>query len=297
MAMVQSFINHLLKIKVAIMWVYVVMLHAAFKMMPQSVILDVAQRKYPRFFISRYLGWRAYFRRWRNLRSYKSGERKCISRWRVIGGFSKMFSFHDEKCVDVLSYNNMRDAWKLAKYGLKYPLHKESDSHFNYLIEELNGESHFYADNLTERWINLISKAPLPKDYALDFVLTPHSIFVEQCQIAFAMKSLSERHRFVVEFNKKAYYQIISDWDFLPVLESKDINFDVDMPLHVRFEKVGNTFTLLLNTNVVLCVQDVLYKSEEAFAALIFWNGWPDKGGCDVMDFKISDFKVEVPCE
>lgn len=288
--------QHFFKIKVAVMWAYVVSLHAIFKVLPQAAILAMSKIRFTNFFITRYLGWLAYFRRRRSLKSYETGVRKRISRWRAVGDLWEMFSAHDEECADVLSYNHKKDSWTLAKYGLKYPLHTVSDPHFKYLVDELNGESHFYADDRKERWINLISKLPLPKDYALDFVLTPHTIFVEQCQIAFAMTSLSERHRIVVEFNKRAYYQIVSDWEFLPELESKKASFEVDKPLHVRFEKIADTFTLVLNSNVVLCVRDLKYKSKEAHAALIFWNGWPDKGGCDIMDFKISNFRVEVPC-
>ena len=264
------------------------------KVMPRKAVLRGFQAKCLEPLISRYEGWRAVFHRMRNMASYKIGKWSDSTKWRFLCGFDDLFTFHDENCEDVVSYNNHLDNWKLAKCGYSYPLHKESDESFSYLITGSGGSMRFYADDDKERWINIVSKDLLPENYAMDFVLVPHTIFVEQCQIAFGMKSLAERHRFVIEFNKRAYYQRISDWDFLPELASVDIAFEQDQPLHIRFEMIENNYTLLLNSHVVLCVSDLEYKPIKSHAALIFWNGWPDRGGCKPMDFEIKDFKIET---
>ena len=280
--------------KYRIMRIYVFLCGIILMVVPRDVVLRVAQSKWLRGLIRRYKGWRAVFRLMRNKDSFKLGQRSGCAKWRFLCGFDDIFTFHDENCSDVVSYNKHLDNWKLAKYGYAYPLHKESDADFSYLIKSAGGSMRFYADDNKERWINIVAKGLLPKNYAMDFVLVPHTIFVEQCQIAFGMQSLAERHRFVIEFNKRAYYQRISDWEFLPELASVDITFKQDQPLHVRFEMIENNFTLLLNSHVVLCVMDLVYKPTKAYAALIFWNGWPDRGGCKPMDFEIKDFKIET---
>lgn len=216
-------------------------------------------------------------------------------KWIPIGGLRDMYTFHDEKCRDVIQYNRRGPLWQLARMGRGYPLHSSTDCPVSFSLEPVQDGYRFIADETKERWINLVSREKLPESYALDFDLIPHSLFVEQCQIAFAMQSLETRHRFVIEFNKRAYYQKVYRWKFLHELKSHEISFEIHKPLHVHFEIVSNVFVLLLNGHVVFCVRDKSYLPSKAYNALVFWNGWLDKdGGCRPMDFEIKNFMVSV---
>jgi len=221
-------------------------------------------------------------------------ERPYIN-WNIYKEGFSAYSMLDENCDDVSQVKNIGTRWQSAWMLNSFGVHLDDEKKLSYSFVPVEGGLRFMADNLSERWIYLLSHEELPDIYAVDFVYIPHTSFVEQLQLNFAAESLAKRHRFILEFGEKVFYHIVENGRFLNRLFEKKCTVSLHVPLHVRLEVVGNVFTLLFDNKVMFCIKDCTYKPQTSRNALLFWND--NKAPFQTIDFELRNLKILIPVE
>jgi hypothetical protein len=194
--------------------------------------------------------------------------------WKAcLGTLSDFYSFHDEKCPDVIGVDGSRREWRISHYFNNYPVHFHDDKGLSYDLKVDDGGMEFSAGDDAEHWLYLVSKEKLPTEYAIEFEYKPKTVFNEQLQFCFAADSLAERHRFVLNFNEKVYYQIVTHGFWSQHYIEVPCSLMINEWSCIRLEVVGNVFSFFVKGKLVLSVKDSMLNPKPARNFLIFWNG------------------------
>ncbi len=223
--------------------------------------------------------------------------RRPVLRWRTYREGLDFYETHDETCDDVIQLNQEGPRWRNSHFGLRYSVHELGERSLRYSISDVDKGKRFEADANSEHWIYLVSTGDLPQTYALDFDYIPHTTFNEQLQVDFACESLAFRHRFILEFCEKVFYQTVQYGFFLGKGPWASAQVELHKPLHVRVEVVGNVFSFVLNGVCLLCVKDWFYRPRRDRSILLFWNGKTRERSYQKIDFEIRNFKVQVAAD
>lgn len=142
------------------------------------------------------------------------------------------------------------------------------------------------------RWVALQARRPLPRDFALTFTYTPYTVFQEQLQIDFGMRSLGDRLRFMVRRNERLGFSCVARGRFRADDLSMPFSFPIGRPAEIRISSYRGVHSLAIDGKVLMSVSaergDLRGGND---LALIFY----DAGKETTIDFKLSGLKLEIP--
>ena len=149
-----------------------------------------------------------------------------------------------------------------------------------------------HASGTPHRWVMLQTRKPLPKDFALTFTYTPHTVFQEQLQVDFGMRSLGDRLRFMIRRNERLGFSCVNRGRFGADTLSIPFSFALGKPAEVRISSRGGVHSIAVDGKALLSV-----SAEEGSVcpgsglALVFY----ESGRTAPIDFGLSDLKLEIP--
>ena len=219
--------------------------------------------------------------------------RTAMSSVTPVGDF---FIAEDETAYEVRLVNDIcmgkmpAELWKGRLTG-EFPFAPRTQNATGYSVSPVAGGQRLaYPGNRPMRWIMLVSKRRLPPIYALEFDYTPHTVFREQLQFDFLLRSLHQRVRFMLRHNERFIFSVIDGGFFVPDSRAVPFSLKMDVTVRVRFEIVRDVFVLMVDGKVVMCVrlEDVCGNMDES-CALIFYDQAPDVP----IDCEIANFTYE----
>jgi len=202
-----------------------------------------------------------------------------------------MYDFRDESSSDVRSLLKHDRSWRRSHFTNDFRLPVGGIDKLSYQVNRNDQGVRFHADNDGEHWIYLLSRNDMPDSYAIEFEYVPHSVFREQLQICFCARSLCDRHRFILKFNRQIYYQVVKNGFFLPKLDSKNLSLDLHRATVVRFEKCRDTFSISFDGKVALCEKCLALPPVRSRSMLLFWNRANGEMACQEIDFELRNFR------
>ena len=218
--------------------------------------------------------------------------------WKEVrtGGVSEFFGLADETAPSVAAVNriaagigNRADRKMMCRPmrargtpdGLRFSVEPSEDA---VRIRHAAGTPY--------RWVVLQARRPLPEDFALTFTYVPHTVFREQLQVDFQMRSLGDRLRFVVRGNERLGFSCVKRGRFRTDDFSIPFSFAIGRPAEVRISSSGGVHSIAVDGETLLSV------SAEAGAvragnglALVFYESGRDAP----IDFTLSALRLEVP--
>ncbi len=219
--------------------------------------------------------------------------RTAMSSIAPVGDF---FFAEDETACEVRLVNDIcigktpAELWKGRLTGV-FPFAPRMQDSTGYSVSPVAGGQRLaYPGNRPMRWIMLVSKRRLPPIYALEFDYTPHTVFREQLQFDFLVRSLHQRLRFMLRHNERFVFSVIDGGFFVPDSRSVPFSLKMGVAVRVRFEIVRDVFVLMVDGKVVMCVriEGVCGNMDES-CALIFYDQEPDVP----IDCEIANFTYE----
>lgn len=219
----------------------------------------------------------------------------ALSSARPVGDF---FLAEDDGAYEVRLVNdicrgeNPPELWKGRLTGV-FPFAPFAQRTTGYTVAPVDGGQRLvYPAGRAFRWIMLVSERKLPQSYALEFDYTPHTEFREQLQFDFMVRSLHQRLRFMLRHNERFVFSVIDGGFFAPDSRSVPFSFKLGEKARVRFEIVRDTFALMVDGRVVMCVraEGVCPRGDEA-CALIFYDQDPQT----LIDCEVANLKYEEP--
>lgn len=156
-------------------------------------------------------------------------------------------------------------------------------------IRSGNGLRFSSAAGLPMRWVMLTSARPLPNEFSLEFTYVPHTVFEEQLQLDFQMKSFGNRLRFMVRGNERLEFGIVENGRFLrkPV-RSVPFSFKMDEPASIRLWSRAGVHSLAVNGRCLMSFTcDPGVSREGGYVALVFYAAESESP----IDVEVRDFR------
>lgn len=149
-----------------------------------------------------------------------------------------------------------------------------------------------YASGTPYRWVMLQARKSLPKDFALTFTYTPRTVFQEQLQIDFGMRSLGDRLRFMVRRNERLGFSCVNRGRFGADTLSIPFSFALGKPAEVRLSSCGGVHSIAVDGKTLLSVSaGAAAPSPGNGLALVFY----ESGETASIDFELSGLRIEIP--
>jgi len=138
------------------------------------------------------------------------------------------------------------------------------------------------------RWIVLLLRKPVEKDFAIEFVYAHHGVVREQLQVDFRMSSWGDRVRFMVRDNLRLVYSRVEGGKFCPDDRDVPCVFPLDRPVRVRIESVRGVDSFFVDGKCLMSVACVRPASHDGQVALVFYETGKERP----IDVEIHDFKL-----
>lgn len=148
-----------------------------------------------------------------------------------------------------------------------------------------------HAAGSPHRWVVLTTATPLPRDFALEFDYTPHSVFKEQLQFDFHMTSFGDRLRFMVRNNEALVANAVEKGRFMPDARRVPFSFGLHETARIRISSCGGVCTFAADGRELLSLAyEGPVGKRGGYASFVFY----DSDAAHPIDFEIANLKFGV---
>ncbi len=213
------------------------------------------------------------------------------------------FVLLDEDCDDIKYLVHTR--WPLTIQSYYWWKSRLGDDYFftnkqggkpKYYVEKTDTSLHVITSAKKDSWVYLPAVEPQPYFYALDFDYYPAGEQYETLQIDVRLRSLANRLKFVIRYNKDVKFDMYIQSNALAVSSDnrwaefiKPLTLPKDRFSHIRMEAIGDIYSLVVNEERILSVRVENSAELGNYWCLMSWNGF---GGGTACELEIRNFKI-----
>jgi hypothetical protein len=216
-------------------------------------------------------------------------------------GFNS-FTFLDETCVDIKYLVHTRWPlpissyyWWKSRLGGDYFYTNTQVKDPCYLVEQEDSVLHIKTSKKKDSWVYLSAIAPQAQYYALDFDYLPIGDQYETLQIDVRLRSLANRLKFVIRYNKDVKFDMYIQSNSLAVSSDKrwkefikPLTLSKGEYSHIRLEVMDDIYSLVVNEERIITVKVDNSSDLGNYWCLMSWNS-QEEIPCE---FKIKNFRI-----
>lgn len=184
--------------------------------------------------------------------------------------------------------------WKSRLGGDYFFTNKREDSPL-YNVERTDSTLHITTSSKVDSWVYLPAIQPQPNYYALDFDYYPIGDQYETLQIDVRLRSLANRLKFVIRYNKDVKFDMYIRSNALAVSSDerwqefiKPLTLRKDGYSHIRLEVIRDIYSLIVNNERIISVRVDSSTGLGDYWCLMSWNAY-EEIPCELY---IKNFKI-----
>ncbi len=190
--------------------------------------------------------------------------------------------------------------WWKSRFGGDYFFTQEQTQEPDYQYELTDSTLHILTSDAPDTWIYLPAVDPQPGCYALDFDYCPIGNQYETLQIDVRMKTLANRFKFVIRYNKDIKFDMCIQSNFLSSSSDerwldfiKPLTLNQEAYSHIRVEMIDDYYSFIVNGERVLNIKVEDSGSFGQYWCLMSWNTFQGGEACEmgIRNFRILHSK------